>query len=73
MDDKSALYAADLTTATWRKSTFTSNSGQCVEIAELPGGAIAIRDSKSPRRDPLRFTSAEWAAFLNGVHAGEFD
>lgn len=73
MDDKRELYAADLTAAAWRKSSFTANSGQCVEIAELPGGAIAIRDSKSPHREPLRFTSAEWAAFLNGVHAGEFD
>ena len=73
MDEKSALYATDLTAATWRKSTFTANSGQCIEIAELPGGAIALRDSKSPHREPLRFTSGEWAAFLNGVHAGEFD
>ncbi len=72
MDDKSALYATDLTTVTWRKSTFTGNTGQCVEVAELPSGAIAIRDSKSPHREPLRFTSQEWAAFLSGVHAGQF-
>lgn len=52
MDDKRELYAADLTTATWRKSTFTGNNGQCVEIAQLPGGAIAIRDSKSPTANP---------------------
>jgi len=73
MDDKSALYAADLTAVTWRKSTFTANTGQCVEVAALPGGAVAIRDSKSPGREPLRFTSGEWASFLSGVHAGEFD
>lgn len=72
MDDKRELYAADLTAATWRKSSFTGNNGQCVEIAQLPAGAIAIRDSKNPHREPLRFTSAEWSAFLNGVHAGEF-
>lgn len=72
MDDKSELYAADLSTAAWRKSTFTGNTGQCVEIAELHGGAVAIRDSRNPHREPLRFTSQEWAAFLNGVHAGEF-
>ncbi len=72
MGDKSALYATDLTTVTWRKSTFTGNTGQCVEVAELPSGAIAIRDSKSPHREPLRFTSQEWAAFLSGVHAGQF-
>jgi hypothetical protein len=72
MDDKRELYAADLSTVSWRKSTFTGNNGQCVEIADLPGGAVAIRDSKSPDREALRFTSQEWAAFLSGVHAGEF-
>lgn len=73
MDDKRELYAADLTAVTWRKSSFTGNNGHCVEVAELPGGAVAIRDSKSPHREPLRFTNGEWAAFLNGVHADEFD
>jgi len=47
MGDKSALYATDLTTVTWRKSTFTGNTGQCVEVAELPSGAGPIQDHSS--------------------------
>jgi hypothetical protein len=46
----------------------------CVEVAALPSGEIAIRDSKDTRPDAprLTFTAAEWDAFLGGVIAGEF-
>ncbi|GAB2776048.1 hypothetical protein GCM10027073_06030 [Streptomyces chlorus] len=44
----------------------------CVEIAVLPGDGRAVRDSKNPEREPLRFTASEWAAFRAGVFAGEF-
>ncbi|MGW1224892.1 DUF397 domain-containing protein [Streptomyces sp. NPDC002530] len=40
-------------------------------IAVLPGGARAVRDSKSPERKPLRCAPTEWAAFLQGVLGGE--
>ena len=33
---------------TWRKSSFSSDNGVCVELAHLPDGRIAVRDSKSP-------------------------
>jgi predicted secreted Zn-dependent protease len=73
MDQKDELYAIDLAKVSWRTSSFTSNNGQCVEVAELPDGAVAVRDSKNPQREALRFTEGEWKAFLAGVHAGEFD
>ncbi len=56
----------------WQKSTYSGGQGNCVEVATLPD-ATAIRDSKDPRGPVLRFTSAEWRAFLHGVKAGEFD
>ncbi|WP_327048120.1 DUF397 domain-containing protein [Microbispora sp. NBC_01189] len=34
---------------------------------------IAVRDSKDPEGPALLFTPAEWAAFLDGVRAGEFE
>jgi hypothetical protein len=37
------------------------------------GTKILIRDSKDPDGIPLTFTVEEWAAFLAGVRAGEFD
>ncbi|MCY7342578.1 MAG: DUF397 domain-containing protein [Pseudonocardia sp.] len=59
----------------WRKSSFSGgNGGDCVEIADLPGGGRAVRDSKLGDTSPiLHFTPTEWTAFIAGVHAGEFD
>jgi Domain of unknown function (DUF397) len=56
----------------WRKSSYSVNEGQCVEIATLPD-TTAVRDSKDPSGPVLRFTSAQWRAFLNCVKSGEFD
>ncbi|GLW12528.1 transcriptional regulator [Microtetraspora sp. NBRC 13810] len=59
---------------TWRKSTRSSAQGQnCVEVAKSPGGGRAVRDSKNPTGPMLRFTAAEWAAFIGGIKDGEFD
>ncbi|WP_063726120.1 DUF397 domain-containing protein, partial [Streptomyces monomycini] len=52
--DKDDLYALDLSGATWRKSPFSNGGEHCVEVTDLPGGGIALRDSKNPDRAPLR-------------------
>ncbi|MER6954708.1 DUF397 domain-containing protein [Streptomyces sp. NPDC000618] len=70
-DRKTELYALDLTDVAWRKASASGAENDCVEIAELPGGCRAVRDSKNPEREPLRFTASEWAAFRAGVFAGE--
>lgn len=64
------LYDVDLTQATWRKSTF-SNPENCVDVARFSGG-FAVRDSKHPEKEALRFTVDEWTAFVQGARAGEF-
>jgi hypothetical protein len=59
---------------TWFKSSFSGPSGpNCVEVAPLVGGGAAVRDSKDPAGALLRFTAAEWRAFLAGVKDGQFD
>ncbi len=63
----------DLTPATWRKSSFSNNTGACVEVADLPAGGRGVRDSKDPGGPALWFTGPEWAAFTAGVRSGEFD
>jgi len=55
----------------WRRSTLCADSG-CVEVARKDG-LVAVRDSKDPGRGALSYTAAEWAAFIAGVKAGEFD
>jgi Domain of unknown function (DUF397) len=57
----------------YRISSFCS-LGDCVEVGQLPDGAVTVRDTKdSERRAALTFTRDEWAAFVQGVKAGEFD
>lgn len=67
---KDELYSQDLGDIVWQKSTF-SNPHNCVEVGLLDGG-IAVRDSKNPDKEALRFNSAEWRAFVRGAAAGEF-
>lgn len=57
---------------TWRKSTFSTANGDCVELAATPDG-VDVRDSKNPDGPVLHFTRREMVAFLRGVKAGQFD
>jgi hypothetical protein len=56
----------------WRKAQSSVANGACVELAPVDG-MIAIRDSKDPDGPILRYTPAEWQAFLDGAKTGEFD
>jgi hypothetical protein len=48
-------------------------NGNCVEVAGLAEDTIRVRDSKNPKGKVLKFTPAEWDAFIGGVRNGEFD
>ena len=64
---------ADKLGLTWRKSKASNPSGACVEVALLPEGEIAVRNSRHPSGPALIYTRAEISAFLAGAKAGEFD
>jgi hypothetical protein len=73
MQVNNVVTADQLPGARWRKSSASNPSGACVELAELPGGEIAMRNSRHPSGSALLYTRAEIAAFLTGVKSGEFD
>ena len=50
-----------------------SSSGNCVEVSFTDGGLVWVRDSANPFGEHLAFTADEWAAFIQGVRAGDFD
>ncbi|MBO2458734.1 DUF397 domain-containing protein [Actinomadura violacea] len=52
---------------TWRKSSYSDETGgQCVELARLSHG-IGIRDSKNPEAGHLRLPRSAFAALLTDL------
>jgi hypothetical protein len=58
----------------WQKSRRSNPSGNCVELAVLPGReGIAVRNSRDPDGPALIYTMDEIAAFILGARDGDFD
>lgn len=62
----------DLSTAKWFKSSRSTSTKDCVEVAFLDDG-VGVRDSKNPTGAALVFTPSEWSTFTAGVQHGKFD
>ncbi|MGH3928408.1 MAG: DUF397 domain-containing protein [Pseudonocardiaceae bacterium] len=66
--------ADHLPSAAWRRSTFSSSVGECVELAASPDGHRTVRDSKLGDGSPvLMVPTGQWAAFTEGIRDGRFD
>ncbi|WP_067689139.1 DUF397 domain-containing protein [Nocardia jejuensis] len=72
MSDTSAT-RIDRSELAWRKSTFSNPSGNCVEMAPLADGQVAVRNSRDPEGSLIVYTRPEIDAFLQGAKSGEFD
>ncbi|MFJ3984270.1 DUF397 domain-containing protein [Streptomyces fungicidicus] len=70
--EKNELYALDISGVEWHGAPGTEEHEERVEIAYLPDGAVAMRSSLDPGT-VLRYTEAEWRAFVLGARDGEFD
>jgi hypothetical protein len=58
-----------LSRAEWRKSSYSGNTGNCVEVATNVPGIVAVRDSKDPNGPRLVFTRNAWRTFA--LEAGQ--
>ncbi|MFI2611516.1 DUF397 domain-containing protein [Kitasatospora sp. NPDC018619] len=58
----------------WFKSSYSSNGGNCVEVAGnlVASGAVPVRDSKDPDGPALVFPTDAWQSFVSAVRAGRF-
>jgi hypothetical protein len=69
----SGMPATSLPGVTWQKSRRSNSVGQCVEMAKLPGGDFAVRNSRYPDGPALIYTRDEIEALILGVKDGDFD
>lgn len=58
---------------TWRTSSYTGETGNCVEVASLPDGDWWVRDTKNRAGPTLQVPADQWAAFQGAVRTGQFD
>jgi hypothetical protein len=72
-DTYNGMTATELSGVTWKKSQRSNSQGTCVEVADLPDGAIAVRNSRFPEGPALIYTRAEIDAFIGGAKDGDFD
>ncbi|MCC8482289.1 DUF397 domain-containing protein [Streptomyces globisporus] len=68
------MRSIDLTTVTWRKSSYSNqDGGACVEVAEGFTAVVPVRDSKNPPGPALTFAVDGWSSFVSAVRDGELD
>ncbi|HEU0089371.1 MAG TPA: DUF397 domain-containing protein [Pseudonocardiaceae bacterium] len=60
----------DLSIARWRKSSRSSDTANCIEVAVL-GAAVAVRDSKNSTGTTLLVPPPAWAALTTALRTGE--
>ncbi|MEU8542971.1 DUF397 domain-containing protein [Streptomyces sp. NPDC048717] len=70
---RNGIPANSLEGVNWVKSRHSKHEGDCVELATLSDGNIAMRNSRDKEGPALVYTRAEITAFVSGAKDGEFD
>jgi hypothetical protein len=64
----------DPSRARWRKSSYSANGANCVEVctSQLGLGTVGIRDSKNVPGPELAVSDQAWTRFVQTIKHGEF-
>ncbi|MFF5257014.1 DUF397 domain-containing protein [Streptomyces leeuwenhoekii] len=73
MEVRNGINASAIKEARWIKSTASQGVGNCVEVTDVIGVGVAVRNSRFPQGPALVFSPEEIKAFLIGAKSGEFD
>ncbi|WP_446459210.1 DUF397 domain-containing protein [Streptomyces vinaceus] len=67
------VQASEIQGVAWQKARASDAFNNCVEIAQLASGEVAMRNSRFPDGPALVFTQSEMLAFFDGAGRGEFE
>jgi Domain of unknown function (DUF397) len=71
--DRACHMPAAAVSAAWVKSGRSNPNGECVEMARLPGGKVAVRNSRYPDGPALIFSRQAVAALVRAIRGGDLD
>ncbi|MFJ2818066.1 DUF397 domain-containing protein [Streptomyces sp. NPDC087294] len=66
------MTSASTSPVRWRKSSYSTNGGDCVEMGEGLSRTVPVRDSKDPHGPALMFRPSAWGSFVAAAQCGEF-
>ncbi|MFI6771121.1 DUF397 domain-containing protein [Streptomyces sp. NPDC050355] len=65
------MRSIDLSTVTWRKSSYSNpDGGACIEVSDDFPAVVPVRDSKDAQGPALVFEAAAWTSFVTAVKGG---
>lgn len=62
-------HSKDKAPTVWRKSSYSGNQGNCVEVADGTSDSVPVRDSKDPALGHLVVAATSWTAMTASLRA----